>query len=178
MKRTIVNPLIQDTVTFLKTAEETGGAESELLLTLRPGGKNALHYHKAFSETFTALDGELGLQFAKHKTKVLQPGESFTAEPLTPHGFFNPTDREIKFHIRIAPGHTGFEEALRIAYGLAEDGLTNQDGIPRKISHMAILVSLSDTNLPGIFSFFAPILKIMAARAQGEATKLREKYCI
>jgi quercetin dioxygenase-like cupin family protein len=63
MKRTIVNPLIKDAVTFLKTAEETGGTESQLLLTLRPGGKNALHYHKS-SETFTALDGELDLSFS------------------------------------------------------------------------------------------------------------------
>jgi len=179
MKRTIVNPIIKDTVTVLKTAEETGGTESELLLTLMPGGINELHYHKSFSETFTAIDGELGLLLAKKKKLILKPGDSFTVEPMVLHGFFNPNDEEIKFNIRVNPGHSGFENALRIAYGLAEDGLTN-NGIPKKVSHMAILVNLSDSNIPGLFSLLSPVLRLIAAKAKanGVEQKLMERYCI
>ncbi len=61
MKRTIVNPIIKDTVTFLKTPEETNGQMTEAEITLMPGGGNPLHYHKTYSETFSALEGELGV---------------------------------------------------------------------------------------------------------------------
>ena len=65
MKRTIVNPIFNDVVTFLQTAEESGGKISEAEITLMPGGGNPLHYHKTYSETFTAMDGDLGLKLEK-----------------------------------------------------------------------------------------------------------------
>ena len=52
MKRTIVNPIIKDTVTFLQTSQESGGKITEGEITLMPGGGNPLHYHKTYSETF------------------------------------------------------------------------------------------------------------------------------
>ncbi|WP_162056537.1 cupin domain-containing protein [Pontibacter pamirensis] len=122
MKRTIENPIIKDTATFLQTAEESGGKISDIEFTLMPEGGNPLHYHKTYSETFTAIDGELGLKLGKKVTKILKPGESYTVEPMSLHSFFNPTDKEIKFNIKIKPGHTGFENSLRILYGMAADG--------------------------------------------------------
>ena len=62
MRRTIVNPIIKDTATFLQTAEESGGKITEAEITLMPKGGNPLHYHKTYSETFTVLEGELGLK--------------------------------------------------------------------------------------------------------------------
>ncbi|MGY6521442.1 MAG: hypothetical protein ACXIUD_06925 [Mongoliitalea sp.] len=38
MKRTIINPLYKDTVTFTQMSEETGGKITELDLTLSPKG--------------------------------------------------------------------------------------------------------------------------------------------
>ena len=65
MKRVIVNPIFRDTVTFIKTSAETNGQFTEAELMLMPGGRNPLHYHLSYSETFTAIDGELGLGLAK-----------------------------------------------------------------------------------------------------------------
>ena len=180
MKRTIVNPVIKDVVTFLQTAEDSGGKVTEADITLMPGGGNPLHYHKTYAETFTAIEGELGLGLGKNQNKILQPGETYTVKPMEHHRFYNPTDKAIKFNIRLTPGHTGFENSLRIIYGLAADGLTNKKSIPKSLKHMAIVVCMSDMNVPGIFTLLYPLLKRMAdkAKANGEEQRLIEKYCV
>lgn len=180
MKRTIVNPIIKDTVTFLQTAEESGGKVSEAEITLMPKGGNPLHYHKTYSETFTAIDGDLGLKLGKKDTMILKPGESYTVEPMSLHGFFNPTDQEIKFNVKLTPGHTGFENSLRILYGLAEDGLTDNNTIPKSLKHAAIIVCMSDMNVPGFLTLIFPLLKWMynKAKANGEEQQLIDKYCV
>ena len=180
MKRTIVNPIIKDTVTFLQTSEESGGKITEAEITLMAGGGNPLHYHKTFSETFTAIEGELGIKLGKKERKILKEGETYTVEPMSVHGFFNPSDKEIKFNVKLSPGHTGFENSLRIIYGLAGDGLTDKNTIPKSIKHSAIVLCMSDMNLPGIFTWMFPLLMFIAkrAKASGEEQKLMDKYCI
>jgi quercetin dioxygenase-like cupin family protein len=180
MKRTIINPAIKDVVTFLQTAEESGGQVTEAEITLMPNGENPLHYHKTYSETFTAVDGELGLKLGRKGTRILKPGETYTVEPRSLHCFFNPTNNEIKFNVKLRPGHSGFENSLRILYGLAADGLTNNKSIPKSLKHTAIIVCMSDMNVPGLLTFLYPLLKRMAKKAKtsGEEQKLIEKYCV
>ena len=76
--------------------------------------------------------------------------------------------------------HTGFENTLRIIYGLAENGLTNKKSIPKSLKHTAIIVCMSDMNVPGLLTLLYPILQRMAskAKANGEEKKLIDKYCI
>lgn len=100
MKRTIVNPIIKDTATFLQTTEESNGKISNLDINLMPKGGNPLHYHQTYSETFTAIDGTLGVRVGKKITKFLKPDETYIVEPKTLHSLFNPTDKEIKFNIK------------------------------------------------------------------------------
>jgi quercetin dioxygenase-like cupin family protein len=180
MKRVIVNPVFKDTVTFIKTSAETNGQFTEAELTLMPGGRNPLHYHLSYSETFTSIDGELGVGLAKRKKKILKPGETYTVEPKNLHYFFNPNGSEIKFKIVLKPGHEGFENSLRILYGLAEEGLTNKKGIPKSLQHIAIITSMSDMNLPGFFTLISPLLKVIAnkARDAGVEQKLIDRYCL
>ncbi|AVR44256.1 cupin domain-containing protein [Christiangramia fulva] len=179
MKRKIINPVIKDTATFLQTSEESEGKVSDMEFTLMPGGGTPLHYHKSYAETFTAIDGDLGLKLGKNETKILKPGETHTVQPKSLHSFFNPNGQEIKFNVKIKPGHTGFENSLRILYGLAEDGHTNKKGIPKSIKHTAIVVCMSDMNIPGFLSLIFPVLKRIAikAKANGEEKKLLNKYC-
>ena len=179
MKRTIVNPLYKDTVTFVKTSAESEGKISELEITLLPGGKNPIHYHKSYSETFTAIDGKAGVGLGKKERKILKPGESYTVEPNTLHYLFNPTDREIKFKVEIKPGHEGFENSLRILYGMAADGMTDKNGIPKSIQHKAIVACMSDMNLPGFFTLIFPVLERIAkkARISGVEQQLIDRYC-
>ena len=179
MKRKIINPVIKDTAVFLRTSEESGGKVSDIDFYLMPGGGTPLHYHKTYAETFTAIDGDLGISIGKKQSKILKPGETYTIAPHSLHSFFNPNDEEIKFNVKIRPGHTGFENSLRILYGLAEDGRTNKKGIPKSLKHTAIVVCMSDMNVPGLFSLFFPFLRRLAkkTKTKSEEKKLITKYC-
>lgn len=62
------------------------------ILTVLPGHKCSLHFHKDKKETFYVLEGELELELLDLKTasisyRKLKTGESLTLEPLTPHSF-------------------------------------------------------------------------------------------
>ena len=79
-----------------------------------PGGGNPFHYHTTYTETFTALEGELGLYAGKKQRIVLKPGETYTVQPKQLHRFFNPGNTENKFKVTLNPGmkewkmHLGF----------------------------------------------------------------------
>jgi quercetin dioxygenase-like cupin family protein len=179
MKRKIINPLYKDTVTFVKTSAISDGKISELEITLLSGGKNPIHYHKSYSETFTAIDGDLGLGLGKGKRKILKPGNTYTVDPNNLHYFFNPNDKEIKFKSVLKPGHEGFENSLRILYGMASDGLTDKNGIPKSIQHKAIVAIMADMNIPGFFTLIFPLLKRIARKAKnsGVEQELIDRYC-
>lgn len=87
MNRTITNPVLKETVTFVKTADETNEAVSDLTITLAPGGGNPLHYHTTYTERFTAIEGELNLELKNKKIVRLKPGESFLVKKRQVHRF-------------------------------------------------------------------------------------------
>lgn len=180
MKRIIFNPLFRDEVKFVRTSAESEGEISEMEILLRPGGKNPLHYHKSYSETFIAIDGEVGIGVGRNETKILKHGQSHTVEPNTLHYWFNPSTKEIRFKIEIKPGHEGFENSLRILYGMAADGLTDRKGIPRSIKDLALVATMADMNIPGFFTFIFPVLKLIAKRARrsGYEQELINRYCL
>jgi mannose-6-phosphate isomerase-like protein (cupin superfamily) len=179
MKRKIINSVIKDTITYIQTSDETNSKMSELEITLMPKGGNFSHYHKAFTETFTAIDGALGLKLNGNKIKILQPNEAYSVAPHQVHSFFNPGEKEIKFNIKITPGHKGFENSLRILYGLAEDGLTDKKSMPININHVAVIGSISDSYLPGFMKLLSPLFSLLAYRAKksGLEKTLIDKYC-
>lgn len=179
MKRTIINPVIKDTATFIQTSADSGGEVTAIEITLMPGGSNPLHYHKTYSETFTTIEGELGLKIRKKGTKTLKSGESYTVEPMKAHAFFNATDKPVKFKVELKPGHQGFENSIRILYGLAGDGLTNKKSVPKSLKHTALIACMSDMNLPGLFTLLFPVLRGIAKKAKdrGEEEKLIKRYC-
>jgi quercetin dioxygenase-like cupin family protein len=178
LDRTIVNPIFKDTATFLKRARETGGKYCECEVTLLAGGRNVPHIHKKYSETFTAIQGNLGVR-AGGKTIILKPGETFTVPIGVVHYFFNPGHAAIRYKIVIAPGFEGFEYMLRILYGLARDGQTDKKGFPKSLSRLALVGEIGDSSGAGILVLLAPLLKFLAARARksGEEQRLINKYC-
>lgn len=177
-KKVYTNPLIGDKAVFLKTAAETNGEYSLIEVELAPGGGNTLHSHRDFTETFVPLEGELLIRNGDRQM-VLKPGEKATVPVNALHLFKNPGDKPIKFHVELRPGHSGFENCIKIAYGLATDGLTTKKSMPKSFSHAAILLTLSGTYPNGIFSLLVPLLKWQAARARkkGIEKMLMDKYC-
>ena len=176
--RTYENPVIGDKVVFLKTSRETGGAYTLLQLELAPGGGNALHIHGTTAETFIPTEGNLEVQCGKER-KVIGPGACFTVPAGAVHCFHNPTDQPISFQVKLEPGHEGFENSVKIAYGLATDGLTDRRSVPRNFGHLALLVTMSDTYPVGLVSLLMPVLRWKArqARKRGVERNLFERYC-
>lgn len=178
MRREIYNPIFNDRCTFLRTSEETQGMFSEMIVELGGQGKNPMHKHTQFEETFIALEGNLGLNLGARKV-ILTPGERITVRKREPHCFFNPSNETIKFQLQFTPGHRGAENMLRILYGLAEDGLANDKGVPKSLRTIALLGAMGDTSLTGLHSLLSPLLDYLAVRSRekGLEKMLLAKYC-
>lgn len=176
--RTIYNPIARDRVTFLKTAAETGGETTFVEVELAPQGGNGLHYHTSYTERFTVISGELGIQLGTEQIR-LHPGETALVEIGQLHRFFNSSDQTARFYTELRPGHAGFEQSLQIGYGLAADGKTNKQGIPTNPLALAVLVDMSDTRLPGVFTVLQPLFGLLAriARRNGTLERLQQRYC-
>lgn len=175
--RKIYNPIQRDYVTFLQTAEETGGQTTRVEVELAPGGGVGLHYHKTYSETFDCLDGQLKVQLGK-KVHTLHRGETGTAHPGVNHRFYNTASSTCKFRVTLHPASRGFEQSLQIGYGLARDGETKANGFPKNRYALAWLFDISESNLPGWMSLFEFILRRQAMKAvqMGLDKQLIEKY--
>ena len=168
----------RDTVTFVETAAESGGARTLVEVELAPGGGTPPHVHRTFAEHFEALDGTLSLQLGR-VVRRLAPGERATAPAGVLHRFFNETAAPIRFRVELRPGRVGAEHALRIAYGLACDGRVRRSGVPAELSHIAVLFALGESDLPGGFGIARPLLGWLARRARrrGVERELVARYC-
>ena len=177
-KRIFENPLMKDRIMLVESSNESGGAHTLIEMELQPGDGNRLHYHKYITEKFTAIRGELWVEVGRDRIR-LQPGESTMAPADVVHRFYNPGSRSIIFRIKLTPGHEMFEQSLVIAYGLAADGRVYKNGIPKNPDHLALLMSMTDTGIPGVFSFIQPYMKWRGQKAieNGMHHELLRRYC-
>lgn len=178
-KRVFYNPNIKDKVTVIQSAEETNNDHILVEVELAPGGGTPRHYHTSFNETFMHVEGVLGVDVGKQQLR-LKGNESATAYKKESHRFYNPGKTTIRFHVKIFPAEQRFIESLCIGYGLAEDGLTNNKGIPKKFDHLAVLMDHADSRFTGFLSVVEAILlrRARRARKKGVLDELRKKYCI
>jgi quercetin dioxygenase-like cupin family protein len=176
--RRVHNPMQGDAATFLETCAESGGVRTLIEVELAPGDRNPPHRHLAYAERFTVVDGTLTVRVGDRELE-LKAGETAAAPIGALHSFANHTDTPARFRIELLPGHRGFEQMLQIAYGLAEDGLVDESGVPRRLAHAALLVELGDTRLWGRRALLHPLLRLVARRARrrGVERQLIERYC-
>lgn len=140
-----------------------------------------MHYHKSYSELFTAVEGTVGLELRNKKHLYLKPGESYLVKKGEWHRFFNASDTTITFINKVEPASSGLENTLRILCGLASDDLYNSRNIPKDIFHMAICGDMSDMRLTGLAGVITtPLIKLLAylGRKMGIEKQLVEKYCV
>jgi quercetin dioxygenase-like cupin family protein len=176
--RRIYNPVQRDAATFLETSAESGGTRTLIDIELAAGGGNAPHRHLEFAERFKVLEGTVTVRVGDDE-HVLGPGETACAPIGTLHCFANRTEEPARFQVELLPGHRGFEQALQIAYGLAQDGLVNGKGIPKRLSHLALLVDIGGTRPSGPLQLLEPAFRLIARRARGKGveTELIARYC-
>ena len=137
-----------------------------------PGGGNDPHYHLTYDEHFEVLEGALEVLVDKD-TVTLRPGEKAVATKNTLHRFRNRTDQLARFLVELRPGHSGFEKAVKVAYGLA-----SANGTPRNLYYTALLMEWSDIRLPGIYTVAEPLFRLLAKRARrkGIDRELEARY--
>jgi quercetin dioxygenase-like cupin family protein len=172
------NPVVGDTVTFLQTCAESGGACTLAEVEVAPGGGPPLHAHRAYSETFIQVEGELEVQVGKER-RMLKPGDSWTVPVKTLHRFRNPSDKPVRFQVKLVPGNEGFENSVKLVSGLAQDGLTDRKSMPTNLSHAAVLLGFFDPEPTGMLRLMMPLLRWKArqARKRGIEQELLNRYC-
>jgi quercetin dioxygenase-like cupin family protein len=163
--RVLEHPHIKDRVTFLKTSEETNGEYLLLRSEVAPGGGLGLHYHPDFTEEFRAVQGRLNVEVGGRRL-ALAPGERALVPIGARHRWYSTSDEPIVFEVEIRPARR-FEAGLRVAYGLARDGLVQPDGMPKSIWHAALLLQLAGTYPAGVPRWLLQVpLGIVAAIAK------------
>src|ERR671916_2412498 len=175
--RRIYNPIQKDYATFLETSEESGGEHTLIEIEVAPGGGTTPHYHLTYAEHFEVISGALEVMVGG-ETRTLTAGQKAVAPKNTLHNFHNATDETTTFLIELRPGSGGFEKALRVAYGLASDGLSNSRGLPKNLYHTALLFEWGEGRLPGIFALLEPLFGFLARRVRrkGIDRELEARY--
>jgi quercetin dioxygenase-like cupin family protein len=135
--RTVDNPGTGETITFVETSEESGGARVIALITLAPGGAVAPHSHR-ITETFECIEGAFTVHLAGREM-AFPPGKSMTTGPHQLHGFRNDTDVPATLKVTATPAGD-LDRVLRTLSGLSRDGLLVPGRPPR---HPLVMANLA-----------------------------------
>ena len=175
LARTVTHKFTGEQVTFLQTAADTDGQLLHIEVKLPPQGDGPpLHVHDEFEERFEVIDGQLTVFVAERKM-VLQKGETVIAPIGIPHTFTNEHDAPVTFQVWLTPA-SNFEQSMRIHYGLMDNGLTNDQGVPKNIFHLIYILKLQNTYVAGksmkvqraIFNVLLKVGKLMKSFDQLE----------
>lgn len=172
------NAIQHDEVVFLRTSAETGGEYTLLHIQAEPGSGVTRHYHQTYTERFAVLEGVLTVE-AGGRTQVLMTGETTSVPRRTVHRWANQSSARTRFLVEATPASEGFEKGLQILYGLASDGRTLSNGVPRNVLHTVWLMEYSDIWLPGTSRTLNPLQRVLADRARNKGIdqQLLDRYC-
>jgi quercetin dioxygenase-like cupin family protein len=169
--------VIENAVTGERAVVRVGTAESsgELLvadLYVRPGGAvMGEHLHPGIEESFTVVRGRLGYRL-DGREGVAGPKERLHVPSGTVHDWWNAGDEEAQVLVEISPA-SRFEEMIRNAFGLAQDGKTDAKGRPRLLQAALFAREFDDvirlTKPPRLvqellFGSLAPIARLLGYR--------------
>jgi quercetin dioxygenase-like cupin family protein len=172
---TLVNPVTGETVTFRRTAAQTGGELVEVEVTVEAGGGvAAAHVHPYQSERFEILEGTVELRSGRRKQTVTA-GEVVTVEPGTAHSFRNVGDTAATFVCEVRPA-LQFERFIETMFGLAADGKTNRKGLPNPL-RLAMIANahFDDLRMPYVPAF-AQRAALVAGAAVGRLAGYEPVY--
>lgn len=160
LSRSVSNPYTKETVTFLKTTEETNGEYLLFRTDLPPDNGIFLHYHTELVETFEGISGNLEVKIDGKKI-ILKPGEKLDIPLHKVHSFYNPSSEFISFTAEIRPAGT-FESFVRCSYGLDTDGRSFympflKQYVPKNILLLGTLFKMGQ--------FYVPYLPIFLQKA-------------
>lgn len=127
--QTISNSITGETLTFMQTAQMTGGAFLEFLLVLKPGSTVPMkHVHTEQDEIFGVISGMVNVEVGAKKF-VIKPGETILMEKGIPHRWWNNPETSSELNVRFIPAKNT-EEFFEEIFALASSGKTKNNGAP------------------------------------------------
>jgi quercetin dioxygenase-like cupin family protein len=141
--QTLENPVTGERFTFTHTAATTGGELLAFELGLRPGGAVPIpHVHPIQTERFEVVHGVMRFRVGLRR-RLARPGDVVEVAPGVMHAFANAGDEEARVRVEVRPA-LAMEEMLAEVVAMAEAGLMNRRGLPRRLRDLANLARRYD----------------------------------
>ncbi|GAB3165843.1 cupin domain-containing protein [Telluribacter humicola] len=136
--KTISNPRTHQTIRFLRTGKDTNGQLLEMEATYNAFSKEpAAHYHPHQEEEFIVLEGEMTVRI-DGDLRVLTKGDKLHVPKNKVHSMWNNTTTKTVVNWKVRPA-LETEHLLETLHGLANDGKTNEAGMP-SLLQVAVLI--------------------------------------
>jgi len=145
----INNPVTGEHITFLKTAQDTGGSLLQVEEAAQPSGfpvGGAAHIHPKQEEHFKVLSGQLRVWLDSHEHN-LTTGDEFIIPLGTPHYWINTGTEEVRVIVEFRPA-LRWEMLFETMFGLARDGKTDKQGRPNPFQMAVIFDEFKDEAAP------------------------------
>jgi quercetin dioxygenase-like cupin family protein len=171
---TIENPVNGERITWIETAQSTGGELLACDLYLRPAAAVAAeHRHVRQEERFAVHSGAVGFEVAG-EARMASQGDEVTIPIGVAHRWWNAGQDEARVRVELRPA-LDTETFFETFFGLARDGKTNAKGIPGLLQIAVLFRDLGDScpqpvKPPrsvqrGVFTVLAPIGRLFGRRA-------------
>ena len=171
---TIENPVTGERITWIETAQSTGGELLAADLYIRPAAAvAAAHRHVRQEERFHVHSGTLGVEVAG-EVRMLSQGDEATVPIGVVHRWWNAGQDEVRVRGEFRPA-LDTETFFETFFGLGRDGKTNAKGIPGLLQIAVAFRDLGDScpqlvKPPpgvqrGVFTVLAPIGRLLGRRA-------------
>jgi quercetin dioxygenase-like cupin family protein len=150
----IENPVTGERITFLKTTQETNGELLRFEYVLPPGFTIPEHFHPHQEERHEVLSGTLRGRVGGQEERDYAEGERVVGPAGVPHAWRNSSSKEeLRIISELRPPLV-FETIMETSFGLARDGKTTKQGIPKNPLQLAVL---ADETRGMFYSSRAPV---------------------
>jgi mannose-6-phosphate isomerase-like protein (cupin superfamily) len=134
---TIESPRIGQTISFLRTAADTGGSELVIEAVMRPGAFLPPHVHTRQDEHFEVLRGTATFTVDRKKI-IAEPGEQLNVPAGVAHRFRNATTADVRIRGTLRPA-LRTEELFERLFRLGAAGRVNRLGAPNPLVTAALI---------------------------------------
>jgi quercetin dioxygenase-like cupin family protein len=156
--QTLENPVTGERFTFTATASTTDGELLAFDFALRAGGAVPIaHVHPIQTERFEVVAGRMRFRVGL-LTVEAGPGDVVEVAPGVAHSFANAGDEEARLRVEVRPA-LRMEEMFADVVAMADAGLMNRRGLPRRLLDLALLARRYDQEA------HAPLLSVGVQRA-------------
>lgn len=113
-------------------------------LLVEPGGRVATaHLHPNLRERFHVLSGRVGFRIGDEQ-RELGPGEAAEVPPNTIHDWWQVGEEQASVVVEVDPG-IRFVQLVGTLFGLARDGRSTKQGLPKPLQLAVTVSEFSDT---------------------------------